>query len=72
MASYCIQTRTLANGEKRYKATIAVKSNGQIVHRFAKTHKKKAIATVWAKIHVTENGLKGFNTQRATNITKFL
>ncbi|HCE1985944.1 TPA: site-specific integrase [Vibrio parahaemolyticus] len=72
MASYSIQTRTLASGEKRYKATITVKKNGRIVHRFAKTHKKKAVATAWAKNQVTELEQKGINTKRATTIAELL
>ena len=73
MASYSIQTRTLASGEKRYKATIiAEKKHGKIVHRFAKTHKKKAIAIAWAKLQVQEIEEKGHNTQRATGIGELL
>jgi len=72
MASYSIQTRTLASGEKRYKATITVKKNGRIVHRFAKTHKKKALATAWAKHQVSEIEEKGVNAQRATTIGELL
>lgn len=72
MASYSIQTRTITNGEKRYKATITVKSNGRIVHRFAKTHKKKAVAIAWAKNQVNEIETKGFNTQRTTTIAELL
>ncbi|MCG9790656.1 site-specific integrase [Vibrio mediterranei] len=72
MASFSIQTRTLTSGEKRYKATITVKKNGQIVHRFAKTHKKKAIATAWAKNQVSEIEIKGLKTQRSTTIAELL
>ncbi|MFY2510457.1 tyrosine-type recombinase/integrase [Vibrio pectenicida] len=73
MASYSIQTRTLASGEKRYKATIiAEKKFGKIVHRFAKTHKKKAIAIAWAKRQVQEIEEKGLNTQRTTTISELL
>ncbi|MFW7524067.1 hypothetical protein ACODM8_08005 [Vibrio ostreicida] len=72
MASYCVQTNTLTSGEKRYKATITVKNNGRIVHRFAKTHKKKAIATAWAKNPVSEIEIKELNTQRSTTILELL
>ncbi|BDU38709.1 tyrosine-type recombinase/integrase [Vibrio nigripulchritudo] len=72
MASYSIQTRTLTNGEKRYKATITVKNNGRIVQRFAKTHKKKTIATAWAKKQVSEVEEKGMKSQRVTTISELL
>ncbi|MGL4225438.1 MAG: tyrosine-type recombinase/integrase [Vibrio sp.] len=72
MASYSIQTREIANGEKRYKATVTVKKNGRIVHRFAKTHKKKAIATAWAKNQVSEIEANGINAQRTTTIAELL
>lgn len=72
MASYSIQSRELSTGEKRYKATITVKKNGRIVHRFAKTHKKKAIAVAWAKNQVAELELAGINRQRHTTIAELL
>lgn len=52
MASYSIEKRTLANGESRYKATITVKHKSKIAKRFSKTHKKKSLATAWAKNEV--------------------
>lgn len=72
MASYSIQPRELSTGEKRYKATITVKKNGRIVHRFAKTHKKKAVAVAWAKNQVAEIERVGINTQRHTTIAELL
>lgn len=72
MASYSIQTRTISNGEKRYKATITVKSNNKIIQRFAKTHKKKAIAVAWAKNQVAEIEEKGVNSQRVTTLAQLL
>ncbi|MEL7290450.1 MAG: site-specific integrase [Pseudomonadota bacterium] len=52
MASFSIEKRTLASGEARYKATVTVKHRGKITQRFSKTHKKKALATAWAKSEV--------------------
>ncbi|OBT22526.1 hypothetical protein BCT42_02185 [Vibrio lentus] len=49
MASYSIEKRTLASGESRYKATVTVKHRSKIAQRFSKTHKKKTLATAWAK-----------------------
>ena len=72
MASHSIQSRTLANGEKRYKATITVKGNGRIVHRFSKTHKKKPIATAYVRKEVYELNLNGVNNQIATAIVDLL
>ena len=72
MASYYIQTKTLTSGEKRYKATITVKKNGRILHRFSKTHKKKVIATAWAKNQVAEIEIKGVKAQRPTTIAELL
>lgn len=72
MASYSIQKRTLASGESRYKATITVKKYGEIVHRFAKTFRKKPLATAWAKKQVTEIEENGVNSQKPTSIGKLL
>lgn len=44
MASYTIETRTLKSGELRFKTTIYLKKNSQIIHRESKTFKKKALA----------------------------
>ncbi|MEZ8603609.1 tyrosine-type recombinase/integrase [Vibrio splendidus] len=52
MASYSIEKRTLASGESRYKATVTVKHRSKIAQRFSKTHKKKTLATAWAKNEV--------------------
>ncbi|WP_052878628.1 hypothetical protein [Vibrio coralliirubri] len=49
MTSYSIEKRTLASGESRYKATVTVKHRSKIAQRFSKTHKKKTLATAWAK-----------------------
>ncbi|WP_087019042.1 tyrosine-type recombinase/integrase [Thaumasiovibrio subtropicus] len=72
MASYSIQKRTLASGELRYKATITVKKFGKIVHRFAKTFRKKQLATAWAKNQVNEIEENGVNSQRTTSIAELL
>ena len=49
MASLSIETRTLANKELRFKATVTVKSKGAIIHRESKTFKKKELAKTWGK-----------------------
>jgi integrase len=49
MASFSIQTRTLANSELRFKASVVVKKNGSIIHREAKIFKKKELAITWGK-----------------------
>ncbi|MFT7053850.1 MAG: hypothetical protein ACJAU1_001407, partial [Psychromonas sp.] len=49
MASFSIQTRTLANGEARFKASVVVKKNGAMIHREARTFKKKELARTWGK-----------------------
>ncbi len=44
MASYTIETRKLKSGELRYKTTVFVKQNSQIIHRESKTFKRKTLA----------------------------
>ena len=54
MASLSIETRTLANKELRFKATVTVKSKGSIIHRESKTFKKKELAKTWGKNKTNE------------------
>ena len=54
MASLSIETRTLANKELRFKATVTVKGKGAIIHRESKTFKKKELAKTWGKNKTNE------------------
>ncbi|SHO55137.1 site-specific integrase [Vibrio quintilis] len=54
MASYSIETRTLTNGDLRFKTTIIVKKDSKIVHRESKTFKKKALAKTFGIKRVNE------------------
>lgn len=65
MASLSIQTRKLANGEARFKASVVVKNNGSIIHRESKTFKKKELARTWGKNktnELEEFGVTGYKT----------
>lgn len=65
MASLSIETRTLANKEKRFKAVVIVKNKGVIVHRESKTFKKKELARTWGKNktnELEEFGVVGYKT----------
>jgi len=65
MASLTIETRTLANKELRFKATITVKSKGLIIHRESRTFKKKELAKTWGKNKTNEMeelGVVGYKT----------
>jgi integrase len=52
MASVTYEKRKLENGEFRYKATIRIKKNGEIIHRESKTFRKKELATQWGKLRI--------------------
>lgn len=54
MASFSIETRKLKNGESRYKATVIVKKNSQIIHRESKTFRKKEHARTYGKNRVLD------------------
>ena len=65
MASLSIETRALANKEKRFKAVVIVKSKGSIIHRESKTFKKKELARTWGKNktnELEEFGVIGYKT----------
>jgi len=72
MASFSIQTRTLANGELRFKASVVVKKNGSIIHREAKTFKKKELARTWGKNITQELEEFGVNKQKTCLIGDLL
>lgn len=62
MASYTIETRKLKSGELRYKTTVFVKKNSQIIHRESKTFKRKALAKsfgVKRTVELEEQGVLG-------------
>lgn len=68
MASFSIQKRTLASGELRFKATVTVKKSGKIIHRVAKTFRKKEMARTWGKKQVQEIEENGLFVSRAISI----
>ncbi|MEL0630200.1 site-specific integrase [Psychromonas aquatilis] len=72
MASFSIQTRTLANGEARFKATVTVKKNGSIIHREAKTFKRKELARTWGKNKTSELEEFGIKQYKTTSIGQLL
>lgn len=72
MASFSIQTRTLANGEPRFKATVTVKKNGSIIHREAKTFKRKELARTWGKNKTSELEEFGVNQYKTCSIGELL
>jgi len=72
MASVSIQKRTLANGEVRYKATVTVKKSGKIIHREAKTFKKKSLADTWGKNQVENIEANGVYRRRTATIAELL
>lgn len=72
MASFSIQTRTLANGEARFKVTVTVKKNSSIIHREAKTFKKKELARTWGKNKTSELEEFGINQCKTSSIGELL
>lgn len=72
MASFSIQTRILANGESRFKTSVVVKNNGSIIHREAKTFKKKELARTWGKNKTAELELSGVNKYKTCSIAALL
>lgn len=72
MASFSIQTRTLASGEARFKATVVVKKNGSIIHREAKTFKKKELARTWGKNKQPQLEEFGVNKHKTCSIGELL
>ena len=54
MALFHIEKRTKKNGEARYRYTVRVKKNGQIIHQESKTFSKKAQARAFGKKRVLE------------------
>jgi integrase len=59
MASYSIETRKLKSSESRFKTTVIVKKNSQIIHRESKTFKKKALAKSFGIKRVSELEAEG-------------
>ncbi|WP_019615468.1 tyrosine-type recombinase/integrase [Psychromonas ossibalaenae] len=72
MASFSIQTRTLASGEARFKTTVVVKKNGSIIHREAKTFKKKELARTWGKNKTAELEEFGVNKHKTCSIGQLI
>ena len=72
MASFSIQTRTLANGEARFKVSVVVKKNGVIVHREARTFKKKELARTWGKNKTQDLEEFGISKQKTCSIGELL
>jgi len=72
MASFSIQTRILANGEYRFKTTVTVKKNSSIIHREAKTFKKKELARTWGKNKTSEFEEFGINNEKTCSIGNLL
>jgi integrase len=72
MASFSIQTRKLANGESRFKASVVVKKNGVIIHRESKTFKKKELARTWGKNKTSELEELGVNRYKTCSIGQLL
>ena len=72
MASFSIQTRILANGEYRFKATVTAKKNSTIIHREAKTFKKKELARAWGKNKTSELEEFGVNNKKICSIANLL
>ncbi|WP_028868478.1 site-specific integrase [Psychromonas arctica] len=72
MASFSIQTRTLANGEIRFKATVTVKKNSSIIHREAKTFKRKELARTWGRNKTSELKEFGINQSKTSSIGELL
>ncbi|MCG6202167.1 hypothetical protein [Psychromonas antarctica] len=72
MASLSIETRTLANKEKRFKAVIIVKKKGAIIHRESKTFKRKELARAWGKNIQNELEEFGINKHKTCSIGELL
>lgn len=72
MASFSVETRTLANNELRYKVTIRVKKSGQIIHRESKTFKKKALAQTFGKRRVYEIEEVGINRTKTVTLGELI
>lgn len=72
MASFSIQKRTLTSGELRFKVTVTVKKSGKIIHRVAKTFRKKELARTWGKKQVQEIEENGLFTSKAVSIGELL
>ncbi|WP_028864709.1 tyrosine-type recombinase/integrase [Psychromonas aquimarina] len=72
MASFSIQTRTLKSGELRFKASVVIKQNGTIVHREARTFKKKEQARTWGKNKTQELDEFGVNKHKTCAIGELL
>lgn len=72
MASYSIETRKLASGEPRFKATVIVKKSGKIIHRESKTFRKKALAQTYGKKRVADLEENGVTHTKAVTIGELL
>ena len=68
MASFSVETRKLTNGELRFKVTVTVKKNSNIIHRESRTFKKKELARTWGKNAVQEFEENGINKHKTCSI----
>lgn len=72
MASFSIQTRTLASKEIRYKATVTVKIKGVIIHREAKTFKNKDLARTRGRNQVATLEEFGVNNHKTCSLGELI
>lgn len=72
MASFSIETRKLKNGESRYKATVIVKKNSQIIHRESKTFRKKEHARTYGKNRVLDIEAGGVLKNKTVSLGELL
>lgn len=72
MASYSVETRKLASGELRFKATVIVKKSGKIIHRESKTFRKKALAQTFGKKRVNELEENGVRSTKSVSLGELL
>ncbi|CZF83655.1 MULTISPECIES: tyrosine-type recombinase/integrase [Grimontia] len=72
MASFSVETRKLASGELRFKATVIVKKSGKIIHRESKTFRKKALAQTFGKKRVNELEENGVRSTKAVSLGELI
>lgn len=72
MASFSIETRTLASKELRFKAVVFVKNKGVIIHRESKTFKKKDLARTWGKNQVATLEKFGIDNNKTCSLGELL
>lgn len=69
MAFYSIEKRITSTGERRYRCTVAVRSNGKYVLRENKTFKRMALATAWGVQRVAEIDTLGIPQPTLASVT---